>query len=337
MQIQSLRIKSYRSWKIDDRPYSDIAKKKFKLLCDFEKLKADGGTKLVILSVLGISRSTFYRMKAQYAKYGMAGLELQSKRPKNTRQPSWTKEHENLVLKLRNQEPTWGKNKIHRLIIRDYHLEISLSAVGRIISKLIAINKVKTAYFAAKKDNPKRRRIFNKHATRWKYGMKATKPGEMVQIDHMTVCSNSASIKHFKAVCPTSKYMVCEVFTTASSKAAANFLRKLIAEAPFKISSIQVDGGSEFMKYFENLCQELGIVLLVLPPRSPKYNGNVERCNGITRDDFYSQYDDVFEVVTIRRHLKGFQRKYNSYRPHQALHNLTPLEYLESLDQNRAA
>ena len=337
MQIQSLRIKSYRSWKVDDRPYSDEAKKKFKLLCDFEKLRTDGGTESIILSVLGISRSTFYRIKAQYDKHGFAGLEPQSKRPKNTRQPSWDERQENLVLKLRKQEPTWGKNKIHRLLVRDYGISISVTMVGRIISKLIAKNKVKSAYFAAKKDKPKRRRVFNKHATRWKYGMKATKPGEMVQIDHMTVCSNSSSIKHFKAVCPVSRFMVCDVYTTASSKAAANFLRKLIADAPFKISSIQVDGGSEFMKYFEMLCHELGIELLVLPPRSPKYNGNVERCNGVTRDEFYSQYDDVFEVVTLRRHLQLYQGKYNGYRPHQALHNLTPMEYLKSYDQNRAA
>ncbi|MGI9214863.1 MAG: hypothetical protein ACR2HS_04275 [Gammaproteobacteria bacterium] len=39
---------------------------------------------------------------------------------------------------------------------------------------------------------------------------------------------------------------------------------------PFKISSIQVDGGSEFMKDFERLCQEKSIDLFVLPPKSPK-------------------------------------------------------------------
>lgn len=337
MQIQSLRIKSYRSWKIDDRPYSDIAKNRYKLLQDFDALRSDGTNESVIFSVLGISRSTFYRIKRNYTKYGMTGLETKSNRPRNIRQPKWGKGLEKLVLKLRTEEPTWGKNKIHRLIIRDYKIQASLATVGRIISKLIARGKIKTAYYAANRDKPKRRRIFNKHATRWKYGMKATKPGEMLQIDHMTVFSNSHSVKHFKAICPVSKFMICEVYTTASSRAAANFLRKVIDEAPFKINSIQVDGGSEFMKDFEMLCKELAIALLVLPPRSPKYNGNVERCNGITRDDFYSRYNDLFDVTTIRRHLSGYQNKYNTYRPHQALHNLTPMEYLESHDQNRAA
>lgn len=295
MQIQSLRIKSYRSWKVDDRVYSDVAKKKFKLLQDFEKLRAGGGSESVILSVLGISRSTFYRIKAQYDKRGFAGLEPGSKRPHQVRKPRWDNNLENLVLKLRKQEPTWGKNK------------------------------------------PKRRRVFNKHASRWKYGMKATKPGELVQIDHMTVWSNSKAIKHFKAICPVSKFMVCEVYANANSRTAAEFLRKVLTEMPFNISSIQVDGGSEFMRDFEDLCKELDVKLLVLPPRSPKLNGNVERCNGVTRDDFYSQYNDVFNVTTIRGHLRLYQSKFNGYRPHQALHNLTPLEYLHSLDQNKAA
>lgn len=337
MQIQSLRIKSYRSWNVDDRAYSNIAKKKFKLLCDFEKLKEDGGRECVILSVLGISRSTYYRTKRQYERYGMAGLEPGSKRPKNTRQPSWDAKQESLVLKLRKQEPTWGKNKIHRLMVRDHGMAISVTMVGRIISKLISKGKVESAYFAANKNKPKRRRIFNKHATRWKYGMKAANPGELVQIDHMTVWSNSRAIKHFKAICPVSRFMVCEVYANATSRSAAEFLRKVLNEMPFKVSSIQVDGGSEFMRDFESLCKELGVKLLVLPPRSPKLNGNVERCNGVTRDDFYSQYRDIFNVSTIRGHLSAYQSKFNGYRPHQALHNLTPLEYLKLQDQNRAA
>lgn len=337
MQIQSLRIKSYRSWKVDDRPYSDIAKKKFKLLRDFESLKANGSKEDVILGVLGICRTTLYRMKHQYNKYGMAGLEPKSKRPINVRTPVFDKSIESLVLKLRKQEPTWGKNKLHRIIVRDYGIIVSLPTVGRIISKLIATNKVKTAYLAANKDKSKRRRVFNKHANRWKYGMKGSKPGEMVQIDHMSVYSNSSCIKHFKAVCPVSRFMVCEAYYSAGSKNAAAFLQKVINDMPFTVSSIQVDGGSEFMKDFENLCKELNIKLFVLPPRSPKYNGKVERCNGVTRDDFYSQYDDIFNVLTIRGHLAGYQLKYNNYRPHQALHNLTPMEYLELQDQNRAA
>jgi len=51
---------------------------------------------------------------------------------------------------------------------------------------------------------------------------------------------------------------------------------ELIEDAPFKILSIQVDGGSEFMAEFEAACKELYIPLHVLPPSRPTYNGGVE-------------------------------------------------------------
>jgi hypothetical protein len=37
---------------------------------------------------------------------------------------------------------------------------------------------------------------------------------------------------------------------------------------PYKIRSIQVDGGSEFMMEFEETCRELDIPLVVLPPEN---------------------------------------------------------------------
>ncbi|MGI9214864.1 MAG: integrase core domain-containing protein [Gammaproteobacteria bacterium] len=59
------------------------------------------------------------------------------------------------------------------------------------------------------------------------------------------------------------------------------------------------------------------------------YNGTVERCNETTRDEFYSQYRDIFNVHSIRRQLEIFNNKHNIYRPHQSLGNLTPMEYFK--------
>ena len=337
MQIESLRIKSYRSWRIDDRSYSKIVKQKLSRLKKFDTLIAGGCKEAMALSALGMSRSMLYRDKCALKKFGLVGLESKSRRPKNIRSPLYSRALEHLVLKLRKQEPTWGKIKLHKLITRDYGVNASEATIGRIISRLLSKKKIQLAYFAANKHKPKRRRIFSKHDSRWKYGMKAEQPGEMIQVDHMSVYSNSSCIKHFKAVCPVTRFMVCEAYTTASSTAASKFLLKIISDMPFKVSSIQVDGGSEFMKHFESLCQELNLKSLVLPPRSPKYNGKVERCNGITREEFYSRYTDVFDIATIRPHLSRYQDKYNTYRPHQAINNLTPMEYIKLEHQNEAA
>jgi len=60
---------------------------------------------------------------------------------------------------------------------------------------------------------------------------------------------------------------VADVVSKATSAAAAKFLRKVIEKMPFTVKSIQVDGGSEFMKNFEDECAKIGIPLFVLPPK----------------------------------------------------------------------
>ena len=103
---------------------------------------------------------------------------------------------------------------------------------------------------------------------------------------------------------------------------------ELIEQAPFKIISIQVDGGSEFMAEFETACEEMSIPLEVLPPSSPTYNGGVERGNRTFREEFYYRRDLLADSIgAMRFELKKAPNKYNTYRPHKTLGGLTPMAY----------
>jgi transposase InsO family protein len=103
---------------------------------------------------------------------------------------------------------------------------------------------------------------------------------------------------------------------------------KVLKNFPFPVKSIQVDGGSEFMKYFEDSCRRHDIPLYVIPSHKPKYNGRVERSNRIMREEFYSRKDMLEDSLGgIRYRLKEFVNKYNNYRPHRELDYLTPMEY----------
>ena len=86
----------------------------------------------------------------------------------------------------------------------------------------------------------------------------------------------------------------------------------------------QVDGGSEFHAAFEAECQRRGLRLFVLPPRSPKLNGTVERAQRTYTEEFY----DSFTVEGLNREARAWERIYNTVRLHQALGYLTPLEFL---------
>jgi hypothetical protein len=69
---------------------------------------------------------------------------------------------------------------------------------------------------------------------------------------------------------------VVEVYHRATSL-AARFLDTLLDRVPFPVKALQVDGGSEFAAEFEEACQQKELPLFVLPPKSPKLNGHVER------------------------------------------------------------
>ena len=118
--------------------------------------------------------------------------------------------------------------------------------------------------------------------------MKDRKPGELIQIDHMSVRKNNLSFKHFKAWDPVTKIIFATLTSDATSAGASKFLDKLIKYLPYSIKSIQVDGGSEFMKHFEDKCQQYNLELFVIPPAKPQYNGGVERGNRIFGEGFYS-------------------------------------------------
>lgn len=332
MQIKSLRLKSYRSFVWNDSPGYKIAVEREKKILVYQKLRAEGCCEQTALEAIEMRRSTYYLWQKRYRAEGIFGLIPGSKKPHNVRKAEWSNIRP-VVYQLRKANPCWGKDKIHRLLVRDKQIKTSVSTVGRVIAKLISLGRVLPVRLVSGKNKPKRKRVFKRHAKRWKYGMKAQSPGELVQIDHMTVYCNNTYVKHFKAVCPSSKLMFCQAYQSASSKNAKNFLQQLIADAPFPIKSIQVDGGAEFMKDFELECEKNGIPLFVLPPRSPKYNGNVERANGVTRDEFYAQYKGLFNIWDIRKQLKLYQWKYNTYRPHQAIDFMTPIEYLKSMFQ----
>jgi transposase len=307
-------------------PEAWARKKKLDL---FAQLKAEGCSSETAFEALGLTKSRYYRWLNEFKIHGIAGLENKSRCPNKSRTPLWSKQLEEQVLVLRRNNPMWGKAKIHTILQRDHGVTTSQSTIGRIISKLLKQGKIQAADFYYKHKFYKARR-FNNHAKRWKRGMKATKPGELLQIDHMSITLVAGTIvKHFKAVCPITKFTTEQVYGSATSVVASKFLEHVKQTLPFPIHSIQVDGGSEFMGEFEEKCKDLGIPLFVLPPRSPEYNGNVERGNSTVKYEFYVQYTGPLGLHVLRKNLQKYVGSYNSYRPHQALQNLTPLQYYQ--------
>ena len=263
MQTKHLLANRNKVWGIDEAEYDQKAYDREKKIKLFDQLRAEGSSEKTALEALGMSRAALFRWKRKYRRYSLSGLEDQSKAPKNVRTKSWTRELENQVLALRRTNILYGKYKIHAILIRNPRITTSVSTIGRIITDLIRRNKIKPAsfYYANKILRPRK---FNKHAQRWKVGMKAKTPGELVQFDHMTVrlCA-LYQVKHFQATDPITKIAAKQAYVRATSNIAAQFLAFAQEQLPFPIKSIQIDGGSEFMGDFEQACEAANIPLYV--------------------------------------------------------------------------
>jgi putative transposase len=274
----------------------------------------------------GISRSTFYRWHARYEPRRIVTLEDKSHAPQHRRQPTWTSEQKQAVIDLRKQYPRWGKEKLAVLLHR-YGLHISESMVGRILADARRRGQLHEPHRLISARKHRQRRPY---AIRKPKGYEVTRPGDLVQVDTLDVRPLPGYIhKHFSLVDCVSRYALTEIRGRATARTAQESLALMLARAPFPIRAIQVDGGSEFMAEFEDFCQQREIRLFVLPPRSPKLNGQVERSQRTHTEEFYECTDAGHTVGELARALANWEVIYNTIRPHKALGLLTPWEFLQ--------
>lgn len=101
-------------------------------------------------------------------------------------------------------------------------------------------------------------------------------PGEEVQIDTTEPLGKSNGIQ-ISAIDDYSRWGFGQVYQGNTSHNAASFLLQIIWQAPFPITGVRVNNGSEFKGEFQRTCNQLGIRVIRNPVKTPEYNGKVER------------------------------------------------------------
>jgi transposase InsO family protein len=276
-----------------------------------------------------IARQTFYRWSKRFNPKDLSSLDDRPSRPRRWRRPTWTEAEILAVRQLRERYPFWGKMKLVVLLLRQ-GLALSASRVGRILAYLKRSRQLKEPL---RRTSAHRRPWKRQYATRKPRSYVALAPGDIVQLDTMDVRPEPGVVlKQFTTIDVVSRWSVPTIASNATARLASRALDDLIARSPFAIKAIQVDGGSEFMADFEDACQQKGILLFCLPPRSPKLNGRVERANRTFREEFYNCSDATPTVVGFKADLRRWEHIYNHVRPHQALGYLTPAEFLATFN-----
>src|SRR5665648_512476 len=93
-----------------------------------------------ICEIFEINRSTFYRWRKKYKPSRVQSLEDRSRMPHKVR-AKVVRNHqvEKQVCQIRRKYPYFGKEKIKRILERDYKINISVSSVGRILTQYRSI------------------------------------------------------------------------------------------------------------------------------------------------------------------------------------------------------
>ena len=274
-----------------------------------------------------ISPQTFYRWRRRYNPRHLGTLEGRSRRPRRGRQPTWSPELAEAVLTMREQYPRWGKDKLV-VLLRQQGWQVSTSMVGRILRRLkergLLVEPPRQPVSACKRSQRR------PYAVRKPKEYVATRPGDIVQVDTLDLRPlPGVVLKQFTARDVVSRWDVLAVHTRATATSASGFLDAIEQRMPFPIHAIRVDGGSEFQAAFEQSCRQREVRLFVLPPRSPKLNGHVERAHRTHAEEFYEVADLSWTVTEVNRQALAWEQVYNTVRPHQALGYKTPQQFLE--------
>ncbi len=246
---------------------------------------------------------------------------------RHLRQPTYSVDLVEVVLRLREEYPRWGKDKLV-ILLEEKGFSCSTSTVSRILHQLKergVLREPVPNHISARKRQRQR-----PYAIRKPKEYVANKSGDVVEVDTLEVRPLPGIIlKHFTAHDVISRWNTVSVYSRATASTATNFLNTLERRMPFPVRAIQVDGGAEFKAIFEEECQRRDIKLFVLPPRSPKLNGGVERAHRTHTEEFYEVTASSFDLSELKDELLEWEGVYNTVRLHQALGYVTPLKFLE--------
>lgn len=278
----------------------------------------------------GYSRPTVYRWLDRYDRFHLGSLEDRSSAPRRRRRPTWTPEQLGAVRDVRERYPRWGKDKLV-VLLRRQGIALSVSMVGRILARLRRTGELHEPSHR-RRMSVTQRRWARPYAIRKPAAWTVERPGDLVELDTLDIRPLPGTIwKQFTARDVVSRWDTVELGRRATAAAAADVLDRLAERMPFQVRAISIDNGAEFMAEFEAACQARGIALFVLPPRSPKLHGAVERANRTHTEEFYEVTTAEPELEAFQAELRIWETVYNTIRPHQALGYLTPAEFLASI------
>ena len=316
-----------------DKKIQAIIFRRIEIIEFFDKFGADP-TK----QAFKVSRSTVYGWKSKLKKSGgkLSSLRAESKTPKTRRRRVVKQEHIDLIRDYRHEHPGVDKVTIKSVLdavcIATGINTISESTIGRIISELKENGKIPNYQFKTtingRTGELKARGTTKKEKKLRIKDYKAKEPGDLVQIDAITIFINGIRRYLITALDIKTRFSFAYCYKTLSSNTAKDFMIRFQKVAPFAIAHIQTDNGSEFHKCFRDYIKSQNIVHFYNYPRQPKMNSFIERFNRTIQDQHVSWHmSDLEEPDEFNQGLMKYLIWYNTEKAHRGIGKVPPLQY----------
>lgn len=269
----------------------------------------------------GISRQCFHEWKKRFDGVNLRTLESKSPAPQRVRQKEITPEEEGRIITLRQDHLRWGKEKIARLYKNTHGTTVSPWKVLYTIQKHnLYFHPKKNAMTQAKRRRAKEKKRITKLA-------KKPVPGFLIALDTMVLWINGQKRYIFTAIDTVSKIAFARMYTTKSSRNAADFLDRFAYLLDYEVWNVGHDNGSEFHKDFQKQVEELKLDDWWSREHTPTDNPFNERFNGTLRREFLEMGHLTADTERFNREVTEWLIEYTFVRPHQALGYETPWEY----------
>jgi len=335
--VESYYSRGYSHWmqRINDilsHPQRQEIETRVKIIEFFDEYGSEATRK-----AFGKSRSTVYlwKQKLKKAKGTLSSLAPGSKAPKHRRQRISDPFITSFIIDYRTRHP--GVDKVTIAPVLKSACESrgiqppSESTIGRIIHDLKQRRQLPSR--SQLSFHGRTGKLYEKlapKATRKtrRNGFHPRLPGELVEIDTVDIFVDGLMRYLITAIDLPTRFAFAYIYKSGSSASARDFLTRLNQVTPFKISRIQTDNGSEFLKQFARAVKDEGIVHYINYPRHPQSNGHLERFNRTIQEQFTDYHSDyIDEPDDFNRLLMGYLVWYNAEKVHRGIGKTTPLRY----------
>ncbi len=301
---------------------------------------------------VGISREWLSKIKSIFEKHckNPRALEPVSKAPHNANnRERISQETENKIIEIRDKRG-WGKEKISKVLKRDYKLKASPSTCNRYLHRHLKIEpKISARNKKAWAEKKLREGQNSQTSLKVKYRppkeLKDFKPGALIEKDmklvptinkirQKSILDNKYHVKdHFNYqhtfIDSFTRIRVLELTEEPDSQGGRTAYQIARKKFPFNLGSVNTDSGGENGKDFAEQLQADEVIQFYSRAGTPTDNPRVERSHLTDSQEHYSRGNKYKCYQEQKTNLKDWEHTYNFIRPHQALDYLTPSEFYE--------